>query len=367
MEGVRQSGAALRDLGHEQEVVTLDERSAPFLRGLPEAVHALGPSHLRYRYNARLVDWLVRNARSYDAVIVNGLWQYHSFGVWRAARKRAFPYFVFPHGMLDPWFKYTYPVKHLKKWLYWTWADYRVVRDARAVLFTSEEERLLARRSFWLYRATEHVVGYGTSTPPPKSPQLVERFFAAYPQLRGKRLLLFLGRIHNKKGCDLLLRAFARIARTGDARLHLIFCGAADGDFAAALKHEASISAQCASISWLGHLQDDLKWGAFHSSELFLLPSHQENFGVAVAESLGCGLPVLISDKVNIWREVKSHGAGLVCADTVDGITAGLQAWLALSGVERSAMAMRARMLFYRQFTAREAAQGLLRALANSC
>jgi hypothetical protein len=73
-----------------------------------------------------------------------------AFATWRALHGTDIPYFVYPHGMLDPWFKRTYPLKHLKKWTYWPWADYRVLRDARAVLFTTEQERLLARQSFWL-------------------------------------------------------------------------------------------------------------------------------------------------------------------------------------------------------------------------
>ena len=77
---------------------------------------------------------------AFDAVIINGLWQYHSFGAWRALRGTATPYYVFPHGMLDPWFKRSFPLKHLKKWLYWPWAEYRVLRDARAVIFTCEAE-----------------------------------------------------------------------------------------------------------------------------------------------------------------------------------------------------------------------------------
>ena len=101
----------------------------------------------------------------FDAVIVHGLWQYSSFGVWRALAGTDTPYFVFPHGMLDPWFKRTYPAKHFKKLLYWPWAEYRVLRDAAAVLFTSEEERRLARESFALYRAREVVVNYGTAAP----------------------------------------------------------------------------------------------------------------------------------------------------------------------------------------------------------
>src|SRR6202035_5181428 len=129
---------------------------------------------------------------------------------------------VFPHGMLDPWFKEAFPLKHLKKWLYWPWADYRVLRDAAAVIFTSEEERLLARESFWLYHAHEEVSPLGVESPTPDSPQSRESFFVRFSQLRNKRILLFLGRLHPKKGCDILIDAFGQIA---DDSLALVLAG----------------------------------------------------------------------------------------------------------------------------------------------
>ena len=103
----------------------------------------------------------------------------------------ATPYFVFPHGMLDPWFKRTYPLKHLKKLLYWPWAEYRVLRDAAAVLFTSEEERRLARESFWPYRCNEVVVNYGTAAPEIDLASAREDFFGSFPQLRGQAVPAF--------------------------------------------------------------------------------------------------------------------------------------------------------------------------------
>src|SRR6202030_4246906 len=101
-------------------------------------------------------------------------------------KRRGVPYYVFTHGMLDPWFKKAYPLKHLKKLLYWPWAEYRVLRDAKAVLFTSEEERILARRSFALYRVRERVVAYGTAAPPGNSEQLRTQFLAQHPELRDR-------------------------------------------------------------------------------------------------------------------------------------------------------------------------------------
>jgi glycosyltransferase involved in cell wall biosynthesis len=358
-EGVRQRGIRLTELGHTVEVVSLDDAAQPFLREFPLKVHALGPSKGSYRYNDKLVSWLTAHAREYDAVIINGMWQYHSFGAWRALQRLQVPYFVFTHGMLDPWFKRTYPLKHMKKWLYWPWADYRVLRDARAVLFTSEEERLQARQSFWLYRAKEQVIAYGTGTPPDNVSTLRAKFLAAHPGLRGRRILLFLSRIHEKKGCDLLVHAFANVAAR-DPSLHLVIAGPDQTGWVGSLKALAQDHGIADRINWPGMLRDEMKWGAFYSAEAFVLPSHQENFGIAVAEALGCGLPALISDKVNIWREVQSSGAGLVAPDTLQGTVKLLDEWLSMTPAERSAMGHAARELFTRRFTVDAMAKGLL-------
>jgi glycosyltransferase involved in cell wall biosynthesis len=364
-EAVRQMGRELQGLGHVIEVLTLDDPSASFIEGYGLKVHSSGPSRGVYGYSANLVPWLRRHGGGYDAVVVHGIWRYHAFGTWRALRGAQTPYYIYPHGMLDPWFKATYPLKHLKKWLYWPWADYRVLRDARAVLFTCEEERSLSRRSFWLYRARERVVAFGTSTPPADNGRLREGFLNKYPELRGRRLLLFLGRIHVKKGCDLLLRAFAEVAER-DPTLHLVLAGPDPTLWVPELKVLAAGLGIGARISWPGLLRDDMKWGAFYAAEAFVLPSHQENFGIAVAEALGCGLPVLISDKINIWREIAAAQAGLVDADTEAGARNVLQRWLGMDAAARRHMSRNARDLFDRQFTVTAMAQGLIDAIDAS-
>jgi glycosyltransferase involved in cell wall biosynthesis len=363
-EGVRQRGIRLVEMGHRVEVVSLDDPGAPFLADFPLQVHAVGPPRGRYRYSDKLVSWLLEHARDYDAIVINGLWQYNSFGAWRALHRLRIPYFVFTHGMLDPWFKTEYPLKHLKKWLYWPWADYRVLRDARAVLFTSQEELLQARKSFWLYRAREQVVAYGTRTPPQDAQALREKFLAAQPHLRGARVLLFLSRIHEKKGCDLLVRAFATLS-AADPALQLVIAGPDQTGWVATLKALAQQLGIAQRITWPGMLRDDMKWGAFYAAEAFVLPSHQENFGIAVAEALGCGLPALISDKVNIWREVASSQAGLVAPDTLAGTVQLLGTWQSMSTAERTAMGAAARALFHRSYTVDAMAQGLLEVVRN--
>jgi glycosyltransferase involved in cell wall biosynthesis len=184
-------GVHKTEQGHVVSILTLDDPSSPFLEEYPLKVHAIGPSIGKYKFNSRLVPWLEDNVALYDAVIINGIWQYHSFGAWRVLRCKQVPYFVFCHGMLDPWFRYAYPIKHLKKWLYWPWAEYRVLRDAGAVFFTCEEERRLASQSFGLYKAREEVISFGTRAPPSKASSNVESFYGAYPVLRGKEYYYF--------------------------------------------------------------------------------------------------------------------------------------------------------------------------------
>jgi glycosyltransferase involved in cell wall biosynthesis len=109
-------------------------------------------------------------------------------------------------------------------------------------------------------------------------------------------------------------------------------------------------------------LQGDMKWGAFYASEAYVLSSHQENFGIAVAESLGCGVPVLISDKVNIWREIEADGAGIVNPDTLAGSKESLKRWLALDETARQQMEANAKRCFEERFTVEAMAKSIAEA-----
>lgn len=357
-EGVNQLGATLISLGHRVEIASLDSPDSPFLERSPLTVHPLGPGSSGYGYSAKFVPWLRENHLNYDAVIVNGLWQFHSFGIWLALRKTDTPYVVYPHGMLDPWFKKEYPLKHLKKWLYWPWAEYRVLRDAEAVLFTCEEEKLLARQSFWLYESKEVVASLGTSEPSGNPEKDIQVFFQRYPALVGKKLLLFMGRIHPKKGCDLLIEAFIK-EMLANPDWHLVMAGPDQVGWQAELEKRAKALGATSRITWAGMLGGSLKWGALRAAEIFVLPSHQENFGIAVAEALAVGVPALISDKVNIWREAIADGAGFVAEDTIEGTRTLLRSYLGLSEQQRAAMRERALTSFRSRFEIQKAAENL--------
>lgn len=336
------------DSANCHEILSLDDPDSDLVRSSSPPVAAVGPAGF-LGYARGLVPWLSRHGRDYDIVVIHGLWRFHSFGSWLALRRRPVPYFVHVHGMLDPWFNEQYPLKRLKKSLFWPWTEYRVLRDAAAVIFTSEDERERARQSFAPYRCRETVIPYGIAPPPGDPARLRDDFLQRFPNLREKRLFLYLSRIHPKKGCDLLVEAFAQHA-SADPRLQLVMAGPDQVGWIKDLKAQASRLGIADRIHWPGMLEGDLKWGAFHAAEVFVLPSHQENFGIVVVEALACGTPVLISRGVQIWREIESAGAGMVEADDLAGTKRLIGSWLAFPGEERNAYRDRARACFEKVF-----------------
>jgi glycosyltransferase involved in cell wall biosynthesis len=349
LEGVRMLSEDWTAAGHQVEIASLDRPGFPDALSFPVPVHTLGPSYTKWAYSRAFYPWLRDHHHEYDFILVHGLWQYHAYASWRALHGGDTPYVAFTHGMLDPYFKKRYPFKHLKKWMVWPWSDYRMLRDAKAVMFTCEEEKVLARKSFSLYDVNEVVVGFGTKQSPYPLVNARESFLAAYPHLRGKRLLTFIGRLHPKKACDLLIEAFASTLAP-DPDWQLVMAGPDLDGWAPELKKIAARRGIADRVTWTGMLQGELKWGAVAASEVMTLPSHQENFGVVVAEALACKVPVIISDQVNIWREVESCQTGFITKDTRSGIEQALLRWSRLSVTEQSSIRERCFPCFEQYF-----------------
>ena len=352
-EAVLRLAVAAKQEGHDAEIASCDESDALYLSELEVNAKGLGPaSSTSYRKCPALGRWLTENASKFDALVAHGLWQYPGIAVRKASHKAGKPYFLYPHGMLDPWFKRQYPLKHLKKTLFWWFRQSRILQDAKAVCFTTDEERRLARRTFRPYRCNEVVTGLGVDEPPPHADAQKNAFFDKFPSLRNKKTLLFLGRIHRKKGIDLLLQAFAELSTADD---HLVVAGPSEDVFFAEELHRAS-SGFADRITWAGMIRGDLKWGALRVADAMILPSHQENFGMVVAEALAVGTPVLITDKVNLWREVEDDRAGKVSTDDLSGVRALMREW---HNPEFAMLAPNARPCFEKRFQAVSAARKL--------
>lgn len=341
--------------GLDVEVVCVDDPSSPWLKGWHLPVHAVGKGSLgMYGYSAQLDRWLAANIQKFDAVVVHSIWMYFSYAAWKAAKRHQVPYYLFIHGALDPWFQQYYPSKNLKKKIYWRLFESKVMRDAAAVLFTTEEEKQLAHNAFLPYQCNPAVVGYGITSPPGTQGAVDRRaamheFSALYPALNGRKFCLYLSRIHEKKGIDLLLESYARLKNEYEDTA-LVMAG--PGDPATVEKFQA-LSNQLGlqdRVLWTGPLYDAAKWAAMRAADMYILPSHQENFGISVVEALACNTPVLISNKVNIWREVEQESAGIVEPDTLEGTTRLLKRWAGLAQNQQDTMRTHARACYQRYF-----------------
>jgi glycosyltransferase involved in cell wall biosynthesis len=217
-----------------------------------------------------------------------------------------------------------------------------VVNGADALLFTCEEELRLARQTFGGYHPRREInVGYGIPEPPPITESMRTAFLDKVPRLGERSYVLFLGRIHQKKGVDLLTSAYLQILKTEKLKTDfpdLVIAGPGwDSEFG---RRVAAAVGEHPKIHRVGMLEGEAKWGALYGCDAFILPSHQENFGIAVVEALACNKPVLISNKVNIWREILEDGAGFAATDDQQGVVQMLQA-LQGSTTERSGTVFR--------------------------
>lgn len=362
--------------GHECHILSLDPPNAPCVSQSPVTIFALGNQGqfysflqrlippLRYGFTRNLKKWLRANAESYDAIILNGLWNYTSYGTWFAIRKLRVPYYVCPHGMLDPWLKEARPISHLFRTIFWNLFERKVLRDTNGIFFACEEERRLAGLGFLSDMRRGYVVAYGAQDIAGDPKLQKAAFLARFPQVLDRKLILFLSRIHQKKGLDLLIRAFARQAHMF-TDFDLLIVGPDDVGLTPALKKIAAELSIADRVHWIGMLSGDEKWGAFRVAEFFVLPSHQENFGIAVAEAMALSVPVLITNKVNIWREVKSGGAGRITTDDSDGIADGLRYMCSLSKSDRQIFATNARNCFLEQFNLEKNATAFLNLMTS--
>ena len=358
-QGLRNITSHYAALGAKATVLTMDEANDDLGSVDHLTVITIGKGKGTFCYHPKLIKKLKSIAAEFDAVIVHGLWQYHGHAVRQALKHTNVPYYVFPHGMLDPYFKHAYPLKHLKKSVFWYLSQYAVLRDAKAVLFTCEEEKRLAEASFSRYTVNPVVVNYGTNITPIAQQVSEDAFYSKYPALKNKQIFLFLSRIHAKKGCDLLIKAFAN-ALQKNTNIHLVMAGPDHTGWKSELVAIAKSMNADTHITWTGMLKNELKWSAIKAANVFILPSHQENFGISVAEALALGTPVLISNKVNIWREIEEMKAGLVEDDTLAGTENLISRWMALTNEEKSTIQQNAEKCFEQKFDIKQASKNII-------
>ena len=377
-QGIRNSIPVLEEMGIHREVVSLDSPDEAFIGRDDFPIHALGPKQSAWHYSPKLKPWLQQNLQKFDVIIVNGLWVYPGYAVTKVLRKMRkngdtnIPkLFVMPHGMLDPYFQKAShrKIKAIRNWVYWKAVESKIIHAAEGILFTCKTEMELARETFRPYQPKRELnVGYGVAKPPPFVAAMRSALHHKLPQLIDKTYLLFLSRIHNKKGIDMLIRAYQTYHATNpDAPMLVIAGPGIETVFGKKLKRSVINEKLSDSILFTGMLTGDLKWGAMYECEAFILPSHQENFGIAVVEAMACKKAVLISNQINIWKEIETEGGGIVAEDTIKGTLSLLQQWGKLTGLQKEEKGNYSWQCYQKYFTTEVASKNLYSALNQVC
>jgi glycosyltransferase involved in cell wall biosynthesis len=377
-QGIRNFEFGLRDKNIERHIVCFDspEEVNRWENG-SLIIHPLGKRITPWQFNSKLSDWLDANVVDYNVLIINGLWLYHSYiaikviNSLKENKQKVPKVFIMPHGMLDPWFQKAKSrrFKAIRNEVYWRLIEKKVVNSADGLLFTCEEELRLARQSFKGYRPQREVnIGYGIQEPPVQTDLINKALEEIYPSYQNNKYWLFLSRINEKKGVDLLIEAYQKLIEENNAEVlpDLLIAGPGiESDFGKKILLLGQKSIQSRKkIHFIGMLSGDSKWGAIHNCELLILPSHQENFGIVIAEALACSKPVLISRQVNIWYEIQQAKAGIICDDNSLSVFNALKEFHELNGDEKQNMSKQARLAFEQYFDVRKTAQKFVDAIS---
>lgn len=272
----------------------------------------------KYMFSPGMWRALRDTVADFDVVHIYSVYGFSSSAAAYWCRKRGVPYMVHPHGSLDPFLRRRH---RPRKWAHTKLFAERDYRHAAGVLFNSAEEMRLA--SDWSGLKTpggnngeipkRFVVPVGIDSKWLREPDAAagERFRRKYAALVGRRLVVFFGRINFKKGLDILARAFAQVARERED-VHLVLAGPDTEGYGRKVRGWLAEGGVLERTTFTGLLTEEDRFAALQQAEVFALPSYTENFGQVVAEAMASGVPVVISDRVNIWPEVLRADAGLV-------------------------------------------------------
>ena len=305
-----------------------------------------------YKVAPGFARWIGQHVRDYDVVHIHALFSFTSVVAAWAARRAGVPYVLRPLGTLN-----RYGVTRRRPWLKRVslkLIEGPILRHAAAVHFTAAAERAEAEELGIPMRSA--VIPLAVAAGPVVEPGL---FAARFPQLQGKRIVLFLSRLDPKKNVEGLLRAF-RLIEDSLPGTRLVIAGDGEAGYVAGLKRLAAELGLADRVAWTGYIDGELKVSAYTTAQVFVLPSFSENFGIAAAEALMAGLPCVLGEGVAIAEEVAAAGAGLAVEPNPENIARGIITVLSDNAL-RAAMGGRAAAFSREKYSVEAMGLGLLR------
>ena len=294
------------------DIVTSDKKNSNFYKGRDIKIINLGPSIGKYSFNLKLFFWLLKNKHNYEKYIIHGLWQFNSLLARLILKKN---YFIFTHGQLDPFFSFQ-KFKLFKKKIYWFLLEKKNLIKAESILLTSENEKKNLKKTFVDTKGIkQNVINYGILRSNLNKINSIKLFKKKFSILRNETFFIYLGRFHEKKGCDILIKSLKKVVDQ-NYKIKVLMAGPNNDYKKKLIKLSKKLKLEN-NIIWSSLILSELKCGAIASSEAMLLASNGENFGVSIVESLSFGKPVITTNKVNIYEEIIKYKSGLICNNNV--------------------------------------------------
>ena len=258
-------------------------------------------------------------------------------------------YYVFLHGQLDPFFETNF-FKLIKKKFYWFLFEKQNLINAKSILLTSKGEMQTLSKTFVdTNNIKKKIVKYGIIEPKFRKQELKRKFYRKFQQLKNKDFFLFLGRFHEKKGCEIIIEAVKKLGKNFNDLI--LMAGPLENN-----AYERKIINLLRKynldkkIIISDAIFNDLKWAAIQESKAMLLPSHGENFGVSLVESMCCRKPVLTTNKVNISKEILRFKAGYISKDDVNSFKRIIKNFNSLNKSKIKKMSQNAHLCFKTNF-----------------
>lgn len=331
--------ATLAKLGHEVTIVTttLEGQESETVAAWPQL--AGGIELLQFQRDRpfaigsskSMKKYLAETTKTFDVAHLHGVWEQCLAHVGTYARKHSIPYVLAPHGMLD---KYSMARSRLKKWIARNvFGTQSMMKNVAVAQFGTEDERDEAAELNLPWRSV--IIRNGVAEDVFKAKEADLQVGTMFPKLiDADPLLVFFSRMHYKKGLDILLEAFARVTSEFPNAKLFIAALAQDESYELQIRERASETDLVDSVVITTELTGSKGAGVLQAADIFVLPSRQEGFSMAILEAMANQLPVLITDKCHM-DFVAEVGAGFVSNDSIADVAAGLRKMLLLGKEER--------------------------------
>lgn len=307
------------------------------------------PNRSKWMTDSNLRRRLQATVQASSGVHIHGLWEASTLAASLAARSTRTPYVISPHGMLESW---ALANKRRKKQVYAALFERRNLNGAVCVHALTRAEALDCRR--FGFKGPIAIIPNGIDIPTTYDASL---FRARFPRVKGKRVLLFLGRVHYKKGIDLLLHAWSKVSNQYPDVILVIAGPDSEGTVAkmTQLLTRLDISSR---VLFTDMLKGSAKWSALAASDYFVLPSYSEGLSIATLEALGCGIPIIISEQCNL-PQVAESGAGWQIKTDVDELAKTLAMAFDMSPATYATMSTRAEAIARKSFSWKNVTDGI--------